>query len=139
VSERTIAAFRDDGFSTLVSLICSSDSTLMLREGFPPKGFVGRVSSLFPAGDLESYSLKSIHLRPIHSTHDVHLWRLTCEWETSQPRSLHWPSGPSSARSGGSSEGAGEARSHHRTRTTSISSPWTLGRVGRLRGTHLPD
>ena len=95
MSEQTVAAFREDGFSTLLSLICSSDLTLMLREGFPPRGFVGRVSSSFPGSGLDSYKLKSIQLRPIVSTLDAPLWRLTLEWETSQLPSLHLPSGHS--------------------------------------------
>jgi len=140
VSESTVAAFREDGFSTLLSLICSSDSTLMLREGFPPRGFVGQVSGLFPVTGLDSYKLKSIQLRPIASTLDVPRWRLTLEWATSQPASLHLPSGPPSGRSGRRSGGAGGERSHHQTPTTSILSPWTLGRVGPLRSRNLrPD
>ena len=139
MSEQTVAAFREDGFSTLRSLICSSDLTLMLRDGFPPKGFVGRVSSSFRGGGLDSYKLKSIHLRPIPSTLDAPRWRLTLEWETSQLPALRSPSGRSSGRSGGRSGGAGGAGSRHRTRTTSILSPWTLGRVGPLRAPHPPD
>ena len=95
MSEMTLAAFRDDGFSSLLSLICSSDLTLQLRKGFPPAGFVGQVSSLSAVTGLDSYRLKSIQVRRRASTHDAHLWRLTLEWEISRRPSLQIPSGPS--------------------------------------------
>ena len=89
----TLAAYRDDGFSTLLSLICSSDSTLLLKTGFPPPAFVGLASGSSAVSALDSYRLKSIHLRRAPSTHDVHLWRLTLEWEISQRPSLLLPFG----------------------------------------------
>jgi len=132
-------AYRDDGFSILRSLICSSDSTLMLREGFPPRGFVGRGSPLSADSDPESYKLKSIRLHRTPSTHVAHLWRLTCEWGTSPQASPLLKLGPYSGGSGRRSGGAGGARSLRPTLTTSISSPWTLGKIGPLRDTYLPD
>ena len=96
----TLAAYRDDGLSTLLSLVCSSDSTLRLSEGFPPRGFVGLVSSSSVGIGLDSYRLKSIQLRRRVCTHDAHLWRLTLEWETSPLPSLHLPSGLGSVGSG---------------------------------------
>jgi len=105
VSGPTLAAYRDDGFSTLLSLICSSDSTLMLTEGFPPRGFVGQGSASLAGSDPDSYRLKSIHLHRTPSTHDVLLWRLTCVWETSPRRSLLLKLGPYSGGSGRHSGG----------------------------------
>jgi len=139
VSGPTLAAYRDDGFSTLLSLICSSDSTLMLREGFPPRGFVGLGSPLSAGTDPESYKLKSIQLRRTHFTPDVHLWRLTCVWETSQRPLPLLKLGPYWGGSGRRSGAAGGERSLLPTPITSIYSPWTLGRVGPLRAPYPPD
>ncbi len=139
MSDQTLAAYRDDGFSTLRSLICSSDSTLRLREGFPPRGFVGLGSPLSAGTDPESYRLKSIQLRRTVSTHAVLLWRLTCEWEISPRQSPLLKLGPYSGASGRRSGGAGEERFRSPTSITSTYSPWTLGRVGPLRTPHAPD
>ena len=139
MSGPTLAAYRDDGWSTLLSLICSSDSTLMLTEGFPPRGFVGQASPSFRAIDPDSYRLKSIRLHRTPSTPDALLWRLTCEWETSPQASLLSKLGPYSGGSGRRSGGAGGERSHHRTPTTSMLLRWTLAGVAPLRGPRAPD
>jgi len=125
VSERTLAAYRDDGFSVLRSLICSSDSTLMLKEGFPPRGFVGLGSVLSVDTDPDSFRLKSIHLRRTPSTHAALLWRLTCEWETSPQALPLLKLGPYSGASGRRSGGAGAGRSPRPTSITSTSKPLT--------------
>jgi len=139
VSDQILAAYRDDGFSTLLSLICSSDSTMMLREGFPPRGFVGQASVLSAATDLDSYKLRSIQLRPTPSIHVAHLWRLTLGWEISQRPLPLLKLGPYSGGSGRRSGGAGGERSLLPTKTISISWPWTLGQVGPLRAPYPPD
>jgi len=84
VSAQMLVAYRDDGYSTLCSLICSFPSMGWPNETFPPKGFVGLGSGSSRATDLRLYSLRLIRLRPNPSTLDALLWRLTCEWEISR-------------------------------------------------------
>ena len=135
----TVAAYLDDGFSALCLRICSFSSTSWPNEMFPPRGFVGLDYPSSQVIDLSNGKLSSIRLRPIPCTRDAHLWRLTCEWEISPQALRPMVSGRSSAAFGGSSAGAGAGRSPRPTSITSISPPWTLGRVGSLRAPHPPD
>lgn len=100
MSGPTLACYRDDGLSTLISLLQSCSWMRSPLLSFPPRGFVGRGSSSFQGTALKNYRILSIHLRPIRGTSNALLWRLTFEWETSPPPVLIQPSGLGSVDSG---------------------------------------
>jgi len=81
----TLAAYRDDGFWTLVWQICLFGWKAGRLQSFPPRGFVGRGSLSLAATVQRLARLKSIRLYRAHYTPTVPRWRLICEWETPQP------------------------------------------------------
>ena len=81
----TLAAYRDDGFWTLVSLICWFYWKAARLPSFPPRGFVGRGSLSLAATVQQPARLKSIRLYRAHYTANAPRWRLICEWETPLP------------------------------------------------------
>jgi len=90
VSGETLACYKDDGLSQLISLLRSSNWKLELARTFPPPGFVGRGSISYRDIVLNHYRIASIHLRPIRGTSSAPLWRLTFELEIS-PRAVLTP------------------------------------------------
>jgi len=84
----TLAAFRDDGFWTLVWQICSFALKRGRLKSFPPRAFVGRASLSYPATVHQLSRLSSIRMYRNRYIPAAPRWRLTCEWETPQPAQL---------------------------------------------------
>lgn len=102
MSESTSAmrmAYRDGGFFTLIWLAVSFVLRPGLSATYPPRGFVGLVSSLSLATDPRPYRLSSIALRALPFTLAGQRWRLTLGWEISPRRRRPAKSGqPSESR-----------------------------------------
>lgn len=118
----TRVEWSDDSISILLSRVCSLISTGGHARSFPQRGFVGRASTSSLAIDLSHWSLRSLRLRPLPDNPAIcshPLWRLTYEWETSQPPPSLLKSGRFSVFSGSGKADGGEEGSAVRIRTIS--------------------
>jgi len=79
-SQTTGVAWRTGGLWTLRWLRIWFHLTSGRPMSFPPRGFVGRVSSLSAATEPRLYKLLSTRLHRVPFTHGARLWQLTCVW-----------------------------------------------------------
>jgi len=86
-ASRILTAYRDDGYWTQLLAVFLWKLTSWPRGPWPPRGFVGQVSSSFRGSELVGLKKRRIQLSRLASTEHAQLWRLICVWETSQPAS----------------------------------------------------